>query len=231
MLKDPEGLEAFRDVDILMLQEVDPVADQIEELIAHSDFRLACIEKGVGLAILNRPTVTVLDYKLTLLQKTPAYQRWILQKFREHPLQTVGRGVLACRFATPDGNELTAVTGHANVPVKPIRRLKYINRLPGVMANIYGPAVLAGDMNHWPGPRGVDHRMVECAGLSRVDIGNKPTYVSAGSQHAWMGKLGINIEGQFDTMIYTPKLLHVIRQEVRDIPSDHRAIVTEFEFV
>lgn len=231
MLKDPKGLESFEDVDILLLQEADPIVDDIDDLIAHSDFRVARIERGVGLAILNRPTVRRVRTDCVLLQATPPYQRYILQKFREHPLQTVGRGTLEGLFETAEGNTITTVTGHANVPVKPIRRAKYVNRLPDVMATIRGPAVLAGDMNHWPGPRGVDHRMVERAKMERVDIGDEPTYTSLNSQHAWMGRLGININGQFDAMMFTPQHLQVTASEVRDIPSsDHRAIVTQFTF-
>nr|WP_281720480.1 endonuclease/exonuclease/phosphatase family protein [Nitrosomonas nitrosa] len=232
MLKDPEGLKAFADTDILLLQEVDPVAEQIEKLIAETDFRLAQISVGVGLAILHRETVEPvpnLSDGLTLLQATPTYQRRILQKFREHPLQTVGRGTLQARFRTVDDQELTAVTGHANVPLKPIRRAKYVAMLADVMATVQGPAVLAGDMNHWPGPQAVDHEMVSRAKLERVAL-DRPTYTSLNSQHRWMGRLGINIEGEFDAMMYTPQHLEAVKSEVRDISSDHRAIVTQFNF-
>lgn len=236
MLKDPEGLKAFADVDVLLLQEVDPVAEQIDDLLAETDFRLAQISVGVGLAILHQETVTPvptpLGDSLSLLEITPGWQRDLLQRFRDHPLQTVGRGTLEARFLTEDGNEITAVTGHANVPVRFRQRAEYIRKLPDVMATVRGAAILGMDANSWPGPREVDYEMVAASGLERVNIGDEHTYTSANSRHRWMGRLGINIEGQLDTMMFTPQQLQVTASEVRYIPSsDHRAIVTQFLFL
>ncbi len=234
VLEDSRGLEPLADADILLLQEVDPVADRIDDLVRASDFRVSRIEQGTGLAILHRDTVSLTAASTSLLQRTPVFQRRIMQVFREHDLKTIGRGTAQAEFETSDSTALTVVSAHANVPVRRGLRREYLRLLSKHMRAINGPVVLGGDMNHWPGPHKGDKEMATAAGLERVDIGDQPTYTDVNSKHAWIGRasLGlIDVNAQLDSMLFTPEHLEVQNAEVRDIASDHRAIVTTFGFI
>lgn len=93
--------------------------------------------------------------------------------------------------------------------------------------------IVGGDMNHYPGPQGVDFAVQQAAGLDRLPLA-EPTWLIEGSRHEWIAKIGSLVTGrslasfdaELDAMLY--RGLELVSASAMTVESDHKAIVAEF---
>ncbi|MDB5163507.1 MAG: Metal-dependent hydrolase, endonuclease/exonuclease/phosphatase family [Candidatus Saccharibacteria bacterium] len=228
------GLQAVANSDVLLLQEVQMPPNELAEHVKELGLLAVSIAGHFGLAIAIKPEHKVTDSKKVTLQKQGPLgraigfhgsERWDDTKFRLR-----GRGLLVVALKTAKGSHVTVATTHPTVPIKFLSRRKQINAAADALADVTDPLVLAGDMNHWPGPGRLDRKMRGNAHLAAVNLGTVPTFDVARNNYAWLGKLsqiGLNPNGQLDAMLYRGAI-HPNHTELVDISTDHQAISTTF---
>lgn len=236
MVRDPDGLTPFVNVDVLLMQEVHPERDNIERRLSEeTDMRLVHSIGEYGLAIAARNNFDVQSISGIALQERPKLLQAVFSAGGESSITAFrlrARGMLRVMLATPKGNSLSVATTHPTVPVLPLSRSRQVTRLGEVLSNFDGPFIIGGDMNHWPGPRDVDVEMCERAGLRRVDLDGETTYRIEDSNHSWMGRVAFlrdRAGGELDAMLYKGGSLALMSSNVVDIASDHRAIISNFK--
>lgn len=228
-----DGLARLGTADVLLLQEVKTDATTLESLLhKNTDLELALVGEGLGLAIAVKPWLKLKGTYEEILQKRGIVGRSVARTFSTREMAKFrlrARGMIGVSLETPQERALTVLTTHPTVPVRFAARRLQVELIGSKVADIADPVVLAGDMNHWPGPRKVDLAMHETAGLSMVET-DGPTYYVNQSRHAWLGRIGMGslISGQLDAMLYRGDGLTPVQTELIDIPSDHRAISTTF---
>ncbi|WP_323096805.1 endonuclease/exonuclease/phosphatase family protein [Intrasporangium sp. YIM S08009] len=152
------------------------------------------------------------------------------------------RGALAGSYALHDdalhgdGRVVTVATAHLIVFARAIARGNQVRRLHRALADprlATGPLVLAGDMNHYPGPTRPDRALARGLGLRHVEL-DAPTWRIRGSKHEWLARAGARLTGwdverfdaELDAVLYRD--LEPVRAEVVDVASDHGAVVCRF---
>jgi endonuclease/exonuclease/phosphatase (EEP) superfamily protein YafD len=90
-----------------------------------------------------------------------------------------------------------------------------------------GTLLIAGDMNHYPGPRSADISFRKKSDLVAVDLGGKFTWPSKDAGFL-ESKLGRFYSGQLDDVLYRGNIAPV-KVEVMDAMSDHKAIKVTFK--
>jgi endonuclease/exonuclease/phosphatase family metal-dependent hydrolase len=147
------------------------------------------------------------------------------------------RGALAGSYAPHDagGPAVTVATAHLIVFARAIARGNQVRRLHRALADqrLSGPLVLAGDMNHYPGPARPDRALARGLGLRHVEL-DAPTWQVRGTKHEWLARAGARLTGwdverfdaELDAVLYRD--LDPVRARVVDVASDHGAVVCTF---
>ncbi len=231
------GLAEFADVDVMMLQEVHPDRDDLEHhLQQETDLRLVIASDAMRLAVAIHKDRKILDtHKIPIqsagfvvngLRSTLSSDNRIVRRFRD-------RGLLGVSLDF-DRSPVSAVTSHVNVAARPLKRAHHLEQTPAALDTIKGSLIFGGDMNHWPGPRGMDERMREHANLLRVPLAD-PTWVSHESnpQQRMLGavldRFDASLDAEMDAMFWrNDGSIALEDAAVVPIASDHRAIVATF---
>lgn len=235
LLRTQNGLGPVADADILLMQEVHPERDGLEEALAQqTDLRIAVAAPELGLAIAAKDSVSVSTANTDILQERGPLGRGLvrLEAYgKPASFRTRARGVLAIHAATAAGTALTVATTHPIVPLKFRSRNEQVRRLGEKLQTHSGNLIVGGDMNHWPGPRRADRQMYLAAGVQPVDLQDEHTYRIEDSRHAWLGRIAgkhIPFNGQLDAVLFRGDALQVDSVQVADVASDHRAIIARF---
>ncbi|MGZ6004688.1 MAG: endonuclease/exonuclease/phosphatase family protein [Candidatus Saccharimonadales bacterium] len=233
LLTYPGRLAALAQCDILLLQEVRLDDNQLERSLSHeTDLRIANYDHDLALAIAVDKHLTVSATSDFLLQDEAMLTR-ILTNYRL--MQTAkfrlrGRGLISAGLRTPAGNKLTVGTVHPTIPLKFSARNKQVSDIPIYLGpDNHQPLIMAGDMNHWPGPHAADLEMMRKTALKPVDFGEQSTFDISQTRYAWLGRLGIKIDGQLDAMYYRGPI-QPFMANLRPVASDHKALGAGFEF-
>ena len=233
-VRETGGLRAVASADILLLQELyAPAQYAVEERLEQIGFKTVGIGGHFGLAIALRNN-SLLTYKQdttreAILQRVNAVGASLTKRYSRQKSEYCDRGLLAAKFVTANGAELTIATTHLPVVTAPRKRAQFLTQLETELKDKYygGPCILAGDMNHYPGPKTVDYAFRKAAQFYAVDIGEEITWPS---KHAGFleSKLGRQYGGQFDDVLYRGQGLKVHETRVVDVLSDHRAVMAAF---
>lgn len=241
----PHSFGSLSKVDILLLQEMfnferKPLKKQLGKV----GFRILCDAPEYGLTIAIRLT-SPLAYvprsaqKHTLAQLNRLEQLF-MQAITPQPLAFTKRGVLSAKLSLPNGTVITIANTHPTTPValQPAARSRQIRTLQKLISTRYttDKLILGGDMNHYPRPRKVDHQLHLANHLTPVDLQGEPTWYVRGSKQEKLLSLVAGISrrplesfnGQHDIILYRKEHFTPISTEVRDIYSDHRAVITAF---
>jgi len=231
----PEGLEpvvAARP-DVLALQEVHHLeAAAVERVLAAAGLVTSTAHLPAGLVLAHDPRRVRLvapPLRATLQPAGP------LLRWSDHWHE---RGALAGTYALCDDEErvVTVATAHLIVFARAIARGNQVRRLHRALADprlATGPLVLAGDMNHYPGPARPDRALARGLGLRHVEL-DAPTWRIRGSKHEWLARAGAHLTGwdverfdaELDAVLYRD--LEPVQVEVVDVASDHGAVVCRF---
>lgn len=229
-IRESGGLKPLAGVDALLLQEVKMERDELaEKLSSDIGMTLGHYDKEYALAIAIDPRHSLKhQYEETLQPRGRAGR---LIQSAEGLMDTTSfrlraRGLLAVTLETTSSNRATVAAVHPTVQPKLLSRNKQVRAIPSAVSGIDTPLVVAGDMNHWPGPHKVDRQMYEDSGLTPVEIKGS-TFDFNQTRYAWLGR--ILLSTQLDAMLYRGQGLEPIATELVDIPSDHRAVITTFE--
>lgn len=243
MLRAPDGLSSLAAADVILLQEIiDPVALKVDEQLIGAGFTPPYIAPQYGLLLAVRTASILQPIPNTnakyQLRKMNVIEHALNQRWAGRPHDFKARGLIATRFRTPSDREVTVATTHPTIPLKPRARAVQILRIGQILTSpdFDGALILAGDMNHYPGPRPVDEGMRIAAGLTRVDIGNEPTWQATGTRQEQYLKFPARVQhreladynGQNDAILYRGAGLQLIKASVVTIHSDHRAIIATF---
>jgi endonuclease/exonuclease/phosphatase family metal-dependent hydrolase len=245
MVYTPAGLTPVASAGILLLQEVtEPERYDLAGRLRAAGFELVHCTSRFGLAIAVRTDSGLRlvpgSIQERLLQKMSPIEQWLTERIVKHPPGIRERGLITAKFTTLSGRQITVVNTHPITPiaVRPRARKVQIARIGTILADPYysGMLILAGDMNHYPGPKKIDEAMRATAKLTRVNLGLEPTwYVRGSKQEKWftipahlLHKPIDSYNGQHDVVLYRGKGLRSTSVKVVDIPSDHRAIVATF---
>jgi endonuclease/exonuclease/phosphatase family metal-dependent hydrolase len=227
VFKTPQGLEALAEADILLMQEVCIEEYALSKQLAEYDFSLTVLASGLGLAIAHRQPLDYIETQVETVQPESKLSDLASGQTR---FRMRARGLLSAVFQTREDSELAVATTHPTVPLRFRSRARHVSALPAVLPH-GDRLVVAGDMNHWPGPRKVDTQFRDEAGLHAVAIGQQPTFDVSRTRYSWLEhaeeRFGIPINGQLDAMLYRGDL-EPEETTVVDVPSDHRAIMTRF---
>lgn len=216
MIRSTNGLIPFKDVDVLLLNEVKPRRDNLKENLEKVGFRLGYSD-NLDLAIAVREGYKVISAKEYPLTKAGVFKRFLATN-RMGRLFGL-RNMIVAEIETPTGERFKAVTLH---PVtKPFNRAR--NRQVEAMGKILEnfdseePIVIGADFNHRPGPEKTDIKVRKQNNLSSVGLGGKETFI-------------YRLRGQLDDMLYRGRGIKPLNTRVVDIQSDHRAIISTFRF-
>lgn len=242
LLSEPEGLAHFGEmgVDVLLLQEVLDLSSQtIDDRLKDDGYGLAHFDAPSGLAIAVRDG--------SELQVQPGSERTeILRKPEKLGVAAKrlglklgnrlrSRGLIAIKLLTPSNETLTVASTHPIVFARALSRAKQVRAIGNVLKSDYyqgNPLIVAGDMNHYPGPRKVDLAMRQAANLQAVETG--PTWKIRGSRHEKYAKVAAFItrrqldrfDGKLDAILY--RGMEQIGNTILEIESDHDAVVATF---
>lgn len=214
LIRAENGLAPFKEVDVLLLQEVEEDRDALTPTVTAAGFTI--VHADFDLAIATRGGVSVVDGSQ-----------------QSHSLMgTNGRGkrelgTISVTVSTPEGEQVDVATTHPTIPVRFLARNAQIRRLGSAWSSHGERFVAGGDYNHYPSPWPVDRRIREEAGLKSV-LPNESTFPLAPSKHRWIQTLFGMPDGQLDDIVYrgmTPQ-----RTEVVPMASDHKGIITVFSF-
>ena len=233
-IREPYGLKPLDGVDILLMQEVmmggSELVDRVHDQIG---LRIGQYDEELGLAIALLPGQFITKHYKTVMQQRGLIGNSIdsnkedMQKSR---FRLRGRGLIGVSLVTSENNALSVATTHPTVQLRQISRNRQVRKIAGAVAKVDHPLVLAGDMNHWPGPHSVDLRTYEETRLTPVNMPDKATFDVSRTRYAWLGKLaanfGVDMNGQLDAMLY--RGLTVGATTLVDVSSDHSAIMTTF---
>lgn len=248
----PNSLCPLSKVDVLLLQELYSFNRAIlKKQLLKIGFRIVCAAPEFGLVIALR-IKSPLRYvprsaQKHRLAKLGWLERIVIQRATRDPYADdyhvfLERGLLSAALQTPDGRRLTIATTHPTTPLATQYRARYrqIVTLQSLLEQHYlkSPLILGGDMNHYPKPKKVDRTLHETLQLRPIDIGNEPTWRAQGSKQerllslvAFISRRPLNdYDGQHDIILYREKYFTSINTDVRDIDSDHRAVIATFRF-
>jgi endonuclease/exonuclease/phosphatase family metal-dependent hydrolase len=234
----PEGLEpvvAARP-DVLALQEVHHLdAATVAGVLAEAGLVTSATHLPAGLVLAHDPRRVRLaapPLRATLQPAGP------LLRWSDHWHE---RGALAGSYALhadtdADAQVVTVATAHLIVFARAIARGNQVRRLHRALTDprlATGPLVLAGDMNHYPGPARPDRALAQGLGLRHVGL-DAPTWRVRGSKHEWLARAGSRLTGwdverfdaELDAVLYRD--LEAVRADVVDVASDHGAVVCRF---
>lgn len=240
-----DGLQSLSKVDILLLQEVGGFQKKtLEKQLGKVNFRLMCSAPQFGLAIAIRqksPLVYIPNSTTQhRLAKMSFLERKIVQTITHNAPAFTERGMLSAQVKTPEGFQFTVATAHPTTPIStlPKARHRQIVTLQKLLGKKYAnmPLILGGDMNHYRGPRAVDLKMHTLANLTPIELGIEPTWYVRGSKQEKILALAARVlrqpldifNGQHDIILYRKKHFTPTKVEVRDIYSDHRAVIAVF---
>ena len=236
----PEGLEpvvAARP-DVLALQEVHHLeAAAVARVLAAAGLVPSATHLPAGLVLAHDPRRVRLAAPplRATLQPAGALLRW-----SDHWHE---RGALAGTYALRgDGDEaggrrvVTVATAHLIVFARAIARGNQVRRLHRALTDprlASGPLVLAGDMNHYPGPARPDRALARGLGLRQVEL-DAPPWRIRGSKHVWLARAAAGVtrwdverfDAELDAVLYRD--LEPVRASVVDVASDHGAVVCTF---
>jgi len=244
LLAAPEGLRPFeeREVDILLLQEVfGHNRASLSDIMQRAGYGVIHYAGEMGLAIamrqsrfLSRDILGVGQTREEVLW-TPKIREKLIGKVIK-PERMRDRGLAAMQLFFDNQTSAGVVTTHPIVFARPRSRRKHIEGLDAAMTRDFaGQAlIIGGDMNHFPVPRGIDNYFRTHQALTRAAV-DRPTWMLEGSRHEWLARplaalAGRAIEtynAELDSVLY--RGVRLVSNEVVEIESDHRAIVTQFE--
>ncbi len=229
-----DGFKPFTNADILLLQEVyTPIVDSLKQHLQQAGFDLIHAGGHFGLAMALRSSngVSLMPgtVRESVLQHVSKFGIALAKHYSRQKLEYSDRGVLAATFVTAGGIKFTIATTHLPVMTAPRKRAQFLIRLADELRNPYynDPLILTGDMNHYPGPRSVDHAFWKIANMVAVDMQGKPTWPSK-STGALERKLGRFYAGQLDNVLYRGQGIESVDTQVIDVISDHRAVFANF---
>lgn len=243
-LKDLSKLGDLATADILLIQEViRPAENDLQNRLRVSGFELIEADNPFGLVIAIRKdsNIKLIDGTLRLVKlgNMGWMEKTILNILIKAKHNFKERGMMTVKFRI--GNKtLTVVNVHPGISFgfKGARR-RQINKLNVELKNtIYqGPLLIAGDMNHYPGPEKVDMQLVNDNYLRSLDLGRKPTWITKGSDYEFFAKLAAifsrraleSFDGQLDAIYYRESWLQALETKLVTIDSDHRAILATFK--
>ena len=219
--------------DVLALQEVHHLdAGAVARVLAAAGLAPSAAHLPAGLVLAHDPRrvrLTGPPLRATLQPAGP------LLRWSDHWHE---RGALAASYALQgdDRPVVTVATAHLIVFARAIARGNQVRRLHRALADprlATGPLVLAGDMNHYPGPARPDRALARGLGLRHVEL-EAPTWRIRGSKHEWLARAGARLTGwdverfdaELDAVLYRD--LEPVRVDVVDVPSDHGAVVCRF---
>lgn len=218
------GIEQFGDVDVMLMQEVQPERDRLRDYLKDTNLEVAVASTGLHLAILVNRRLSVQGAREAVVQVHPLKDHMLAQRGKLKD-RCRDRGVVRAQV---EGVEYVSM--HAPVPIFHNIREVFLKRTAHELAPITNQLIVGGDMNHWPGPRAADRRFADELGLERLDIADKDTYhtkKSSGFGQKVMGRPRF-LDGQLDSVYYRDVQLVVDSERVVEIPSDHSAIYAEF---
>lgn len=243
LLKHPEGLKPFEHagVDVLLLQEVLGMDNYtLGEALDRYDYEALHVSHEYGLAIAARKNgpvhIDTVDTNDTMLHK-PSGVEAFLKTVTPSSNRMRARGLIGSQVWIENA-PVTLATTHPIVFVRALARAKQVQALSDALkSDFYNtPAMILGaDMNHFPSPRAIDLRAQVKARLLRVET-DRPSWEIEGSRHEWLARMAAFImqrevqdfSADLDALLY--RGVREIGSAVIDIESDHRAIITEFEF-
>lgn len=231
------GLAKFADSDVILLQETHPDRDDLEATLEkETDLRLVIGSSAMRMAIAVNKNLTPSNSTeipvqtagniINDLRSTLKPENRFIRRFRD-------RGFLSTTIEF-DREPLTLLTTHINVAVRPKKRQDHLEQIPEILDRTVGSLIMAGDMNHWPGPRPNDTQMQRSANLSRAQI-DQPTWIhsQSGRKHQLLGgaleKVGLSMDAEMDAVFWrNDRSLQLESVAVEPIQSDHRAVVAVF---
>ena len=228
--------------DILLLQEVTNTKDELQRQLHSAGFKLVHFASEFGLATAIRTSAAFSAQSGSIrtheLQRMGFVERSLAQQWARGPHAMTKHGMQATQFNDQNGHALTVVNTRLTVPLKKFARARQVAEIGRELSHPYytGPLVVAGDMNHHPGPGKVDRRMHSKAQLNLVDLGSEPTrHVRGSKQEKYLkhiarlqGRPLEDFDAQLDAMLYRGKGLEPVEVWVVDIESDHRAVIARF---
>lgn len=243
MLLTPNGLAPFKGVDVLTLQEVVEPEDTIKKILAKAGFQTihAAAKFGLVIAVRSQSKIKLVrgTIKECSLQKMGRLETQLVRRSIGRVHQFNERGLLAIKLITPEGQRFTVATTHPTVPILPRARRTQINNIRDLLQEDYfeSQLILTGDMNHYPRPKAVDQKLRLQASLLAVDLHGEPTWYARGSEQEKYLRIAARLRrrqieaynGQHDSILYRGSL-KPSNTKVIDIASDHRAIITSFNF-
>jgi endonuclease/exonuclease/phosphatase family metal-dependent hydrolase len=244
VLKSPDGLAKLVHADILLLQEVsNPDYDTFRLTLERIGFRAVHVAGKYGLVIAQRK-----DSRFTVVEgsmrsgdfgKLNLLERVLIMMSAPGKREFTKRGIIAVKLSTPSGLLFTIATTHPAIDLTPNYRARQIKILQDELANEYydGPLILAGDMNHHPGPKPVDMAMRSSAKLQAADLQGQATWITKKSLlkiptqllNVFNRKHLSDYDGQLDDLLYRGPALSLVKADVVDIPSDHNAVIGVFD--
>lgn len=229
-----KGLKFLGSVDILLLQELySPNEDNVQNKLKQQGFELISVGGHFGLAIALRIGSTVKFVKGSMheaiFQNVNKYNVKSTSRYAGKKLELSDRGLLSAKFKLTNGTEFVAASTHAPVVTATRQRADFLSKLTMELKDpIYnGILILAGDMNHYPGPKSIDYKFRSDSRLTTVDLGVKYTWPS-GDAGFLESKIGKFYGGQFDDILYRGKGVKALQVDIADAMSDHRAVIAEF---
>ena len=249
MMGEPGGFAGIQHADVFLLQETHHTSEQARRNLSKAGFVIAHEAPDMGLTIAVNQDSGFQPVDGSVRVSTFTAPSLIAGLLRERLGEGLAdrfrpRGMIALKLsnkgvACGPHKEVTVATTHPVVPVRFRARGAQVHAMGHALADDYfaGPLVVGGDMNHYPSPRRTDRKMAQTAGLSRVSLGQEPTWRIVGSNSERLGRAlaymlhmetVTDFDAQLDAVLYRGGL-ELRTSSVEDIASDHRAIVAEFE--
>lgn len=243
-IRAPESLNQLAELrpDVLLLQEVTNPRSELIANLRSVGYRLVHFVEKYGLAIatheLSDFAVVKRSTKSYELGEMGAIEQWLAQHWAKRPHKMTGHGLQAVKLRTKYGHVVTIGNTRTTVAANKLARERQVVLLGETLTKPYfaGSVIMGGDMNHFPSPGQIDHRMRRRAQLRTIDIKGQATWrardtllyrVVALSR----GKRVDALEGQLDCIMYRDQWVEPGNVRVIETSSDHRMIIASFRLL
>lgn len=239
-LKEQNGLKPVAETgaDVLLLQEVLQISDgQLKYVLESYGYEVVSADTSVGLVTakkIDSPDIWITDSVEYTIHQPGAYEG-LAKRLQPRSNRMRSRGLHMASFVIGTSECVIANTHPIIFPrfMSRSRQVRAIGRILGNECPDAENLILAGDMNHYPGPRTVDLRMQHDLGLDRAQFQEK-SWPVRGSVHEKYIKVGAKILGRpleaFDAQL--DAVLHrgvtVVDTRTVDFSSDHKAQFVSF---